>query len=97
MMILRMKLNTEEEGSIINPFGYQHISLSKYNIDTIHEVFIDYHCNPSPVTSFKRNIKFMYYEDTKELILMEEISGDFKINFSSVSQERELKLNEILK
>lgn len=94
-MILRMKLNTEEENSIINPFGNQHINLSKYNIDVMHEVFIDFHCDPT--IPERRNIKYVYYENTKELILMEPISGDFKINFSSISQERELKLNEILK
>lgn len=89
MNTLRMKLDLDEFTNLNNSYDmYVRIDLSKYNIDLIYNIY-------SKVQIFEKNIKFQYNNINKELTLMDQTSKIITIDFTSVVEQRELKLNQL--
>lgn len=91
--ILRMKLDLNEFTNLNNSYDtYMRINLSKYNIDRIHNIYSHF---SSKVQLFEKNIKFIYHSGTKELTIIDKTSNIITIDFESIIEERELKLNQL--
>lgn len=89
MNTLRMKLDLDEFTNLNNSYDmYVRIDVSKYNIDLIYNIY-------SKVQIFEKNIKFQYNNINKELTLMDQTSKIITIDFTSVVEQRELKLNQL--
>lgn len=91
--ILRMKLDLNEFTNLNNSYdAYMRINLSKYNIDRIHNIYSHF---SSKVQLFEKNIKFIYHSGTKELTIINKTSNIITIDFESIVEQRELKLNQL--
>jgi hypothetical protein len=99
--ILRMKLDLNEFTNLNNSYdggnaymriNLRRINLSKYNIDRIHNIYSHF---SSKVQLFEKNIKFIYNSGTKELIIIDKTSNIITIDFESIVEQRELKLNQL--
>ena len=91
--ILRMKLDLNEFTNLNNSYDmYMRINLSKYNIDRIHNIYSHF---SSKVQLFEKNIKFIYHSGTKELTIINKTSNIITIDFESIVEQRELKLNQL--
>jgi hypothetical protein len=87
--ILRMKLDLNEFTNLNNSHDmFVRIDISKYNIDSIYNIY-------SKTQIFEKNIKFIYHSGTKELTIIGETSNIITIDFTSVVEQRELKLNQL--
>jgi hypothetical protein len=64
------------------------IDISKYEIDSIYNIY-------SKTDIFEKKEKFVYDSETKELTIINKTSNIITIEFSSISQERELKINQL--
>lgn len=91
---LRIKLDLNEFTNLNNSNDmFIRINIGKYNIDRIYNI---YSLFSSKVQLFEKNIKFIYHLGTKELIIIDKTSNIIAIEFSSVVEERELKLKKLL-
>ena len=91
--ILRMKLDLNEFTNLNNSHDtFVCIDISKYNIDRIYNIYSHF---SSKVQLFEKNIKFIYHSGTKELTIIDKTSNIITIDFASIIEERELKLNQL--
>lgn len=90
---LRIKLDLNEFTNLNNSNDmFIRINIGKYNIDRIYNIYSLF----SSKVHFEKNIKFIYHLGTKELIIIDKTSNIIAIEFSSVVEERELKLKKLL-
>lgn len=91
--ILRMKLDLNEFTNLNNSYDmFVRIDISKYNIDRIYNIYSQF---SSKVQLFEKNIKFIYNSGTKELTIIDKTSNIITIDFESIVEQRELKLNQL--
>jgi len=91
--ILRMKLDLNEFTNLNKSHDmFVRINISKYNIDRIHNIYSHF---SSKVQLFEKNIKFIYHSGTKELTIINKTSNIITIDFESIVEQRELKLNQL--
>lgn len=94
--ILRMKLDLNEFTNLNKSHDmydmFVRINISKYNIDRIHNIYSHFSSN-NPF--YEKNIKFIYHSGTKELTIINKTSNIITIDFESIVEQRELKLNQL--
>lgn len=83
---LRIKLDLSNLNNLNDM--YIRIDVSKYNIDLIYNVY-------SKVNFYNKNIRFMYNHIDKELTLLDNVSEIITIDFISVVEQRNIKLNQL--